>query len=389
MMQDNTEREVNGELSEAVVAERQLATDVVNATEVYAKTGRGDLEEEHRQRAQELGISDALLTERWKKAKADWLARRPKPKPARLPPQWRRLFKEKPKPTEQKPANKDGAPKIEEPRSVSENAKAAPEPEAELKVGLPAIIPITKPLSNERVSRWDDAMAAMNEQHAVIENVGNKTVIASWEPSPTNLQRRMLVFQGKDSFLLRYSNRSVQIEVSDGKGGYSLLRMLLGTWWLSHRDRRQHRGVTFQPGAPQVVGECLNMWQGWGVVARPGDWGLIRQHIEEVIAGGNEEFAEYVVRWIAWSIQNPAAQAEVALVLIGHKGVGKGTLVRVLQRIFGAHAFQVTSREEVIGKFNGHLQDCVLFVADEAYWGGRQALRWSIARNDNRTHAAD
>jgi hypothetical protein len=52
------------------------------------------------------------------------------------------------------------------------------------------------------------------------------------------------------------------------------------------------------------------------------------------------------------------------------KGAGKGTFVRCLQRIFGAHAFQVTSREEVIGKFNGHLQDCVLFVADEAYWGG-------------------
>ena len=45
-------------------------------------------------------------------------------------------------------------------------------------------------------------------------------------------------------------------------------------------------------------------------------------------------------------------------------------MVRCLQRIFGAHGFQVTSREEVIGKFNGHLQDCVLFVADEAYWGG-------------------
>ena len=56
--------------------------------------------------------------------------------------------------------------------------------------------------------------------------------------------------------------------------------------------------------------------------------------------------------------------------LIGAKGAGKGTLVRCLERIFGAHAFQVTSREEVIGKFNGHLQDCVLFVADEAYWGG-------------------
>ena len=49
---------------------------------------------------------------------------------------------------------------------------------------------------------------------------------------------------------------------------------------------------------------------------------------------------------------------------------GKGTLVRPLQRIFGDHAFQITSREEVIGKFNGHLQDCILFIADEAYWGG-------------------
>ena len=30
----------------------------------------------------------------------------------------------------------------------------------------------------------------------------------------------------------------------------------------------------------------------------------------------------------------------------------------------------MTSSEEVIGKFNGHLEDCILFVADEAYWGG-------------------
>ena len=30
----------------------------------------------------------------------------------------------------------------------------------------------------------------------------------------------------------------------------------------------------------------------------------------------------------------------------------------------------MTSRDEVIGKFNGHLQDCILFIADEAYWGG-------------------
>jgi hypothetical protein len=104
----------------------------------------------------------------------------------------------------------------------------------------------------------------------------------------------------------------------------------------------------------------------------PGDWSLIHRHIVEVIADNNAEFADYIIRWIAWAIQNPAVQAEVALVLIGHKGTGKGTLAKLLRRIFGAHAFQVTSRDEVIGNFNAHLEDCILFIADEAYWGGEK-----------------
>jgi hypothetical protein len=257
------------------------------------------------------------------------------------------------------------------PGNSKQDAEPDAEPEAKSRPQSKALAVIrARSLSTSRVSRWNEALAAMNEQHAVIENVGGKTVIASWEPSPTNLDRRMLVFQGKDSFLLRYSNQSAQIEVPDGLGGFKIVRLPLGNWWLGHRDRRQHRGVIFRPGDLEVVGECLNMWQGWGVVPKSGDWSLIRKHINEVIADGNAEHADYVIRWIAWSIQNPAAQAEVALVLIGYKGAGKGTLVRVLQRIFGAHAFQVTSREEVIGKFNGHLQDCIIFIVDEAYWGG-------------------
>ena len=60
---------------------------------------------------------------------------------------------------------------------------------------------------------------------------------------------------------------------------------------------------------------------------------MIRVSLATSVVSGNAEFADYVIRWIAWAIQNPAAQAEVALVLIGFKGAGKGTLVRCLQRI--------------------------------------------------------
>jgi hypothetical protein len=56
---------------------------------------------------------------------------------------------------------------------------------------------------------------------------------------------------------------------------------------------------------------------------RKGDWSLIRRHIEDVLAGGNGEAGDYLIRWIAWAIQNPARQAEAAVVLIGAKGTGR------------------------------------------------------------------
>jgi len=173
----------------------------------------------------------------------------------------------------------------------------------------------------------------MNNQHAIIDNVGGKTFIASWEPSPLDPSRLVVVFQNKDSFLLRYSNKYATIEITTKNGATVQTQMPLSQWWLGHRDRQQYRGITFQPDAPKVVNDCLNLWRGWGCEPRKGDWSLIHDHIEAVLADGNSEFAEYIIRWIAWSIQNPGAQADVALVLIGEKGAD-----------FRQHSCQVSSR---------------------------------------------
>src|SRR6516165_4946956 len=294
--------------------------------------------------------------ERWQKVGNAWFKDEGKG--------WRRHLGPLPKGIEASPNS--GIPQLK----VVDQAKPKPEPEPEPEKGKRLTV-VPPPPAPTPTADLDDALAVMNRQHAIIENVGGKAVIASWEPSTYDLERLMVVFQNKESFLLRYSNRSVPIEVPSGKPGISaVVRMPLAQWWLGHRGRQQYRGITFRPGGPTVISECLNLWQGWGVEPKPGNWSLVEEHIYHVMAGGNGEFGHYVLNSNAWALQHPAQQAESALVLFGPRGGGKGTLVRCLQRIFGAHAFQVTSREEVIGKFNGHLQDCVLFIADEAYWGG-------------------
>src|SRR5262249_40348243 len=105
----------------------------------------------------------------------------------------------------------------------------------------------------------------------------------SWEPASYDQGKLVIVFQNKESFLLRYSNRFVWMELFDGKG--SRVRMGLGQWWLSHRDRQQYRGVVFRPGAPAVVNEFLNLWLGWGFEEGGGYGGQIKKHIYEVVAG--------------------------------------------------------------------------------------------------------
>ena len=97
--------------------------------------------------------------------------------------------------------------------------RAERETEAEAPQGriqLPAVVaqPQSKPLT-----KTDAAIEALNANHAVIDNVGGKTVIASWEPSPLDPARLIIVFQTKESFLLRYSNRYAYIDSPDGRGG--------------------------------------------------------------------------------------------------------------------------------------------------------------------------
>jgi Family of unknown function (DUF5906) len=228
----------------------------------------------------------------------------------------------------------------------------------------PAVVPhAVQPLA--------DVLAALNSANAIIDNYGGKTCILSVGPSSLDPTKKAYAFQTKSDFLLRFSNRFVEVqEWNKKKSCYEMVATPLGPWWLSHPKRAQFGGITFLPGAERVLHGCLNLYRGWDIEANEGDWGLIRQHIEEVVASGSKGIADYVLRWIAWAIQNPDKQAEVALVLIGDKGWGKGTVARALERIFGDHAIQVNSKEHIVDKFNGHLQDMVLLIADEAYWGG-------------------
>jgi hypothetical protein len=219
----------------------------------------------------------------------------------------------------------------------------------------------------------------INRRCAVIRSFGGKCVVVIEGRSPHNPSKKVFNFQSKQAFEQWMANdfipslkKANEVEA-------------VGPWWWRHPKRRQFDGVVFKPLAPPVVqtsdGQLLfNTYIGWGVDPKQGDWSLIHRHIEEVLASNDPKAEDYVVRWIAWAIQHPDRTADVALVLIGEKGTGKGTLARALEQIFGHHSFQASTLEHIIGKFNAHKENCILFVADEAYWGGHKSVVGELQR---------
>ena len=119
-----------------------------------------------------------------------------------------------------------------------------------------------------------------------------------------------------------------------------------------------------------MVGNHVNLWRGWGVEPKQGDWSLMQRHINEVLANGDATSASYILKWSAWAVQNPARRAEVALVFKGLQGCGKGTFGWALVTMFGQQGLHISDREHLVGKFNSHLMYCCLLYADEAYWAG-------------------
>lgn len=223
-------------------------------------------------------------------------------------------------------------------------------------------------IENARAACADPTLEEMNKKHAVLLQEGGKTRVLSWERTELDEDRLVPVLQSFEDFRNRYMHRFVEYPTDKGVGYKPL-----GKWWLEHGQRREYLALRFFPGKPEEVDGYLNMWRGWSVMPKAGDWSLMREHVRRILANGDEACTDYILRWAAWAVQNPGEPAEVALVLRGGRGTGKGIFARSLKRLFGQHGLQVNSPAQLTGRFNAHLRDCCLLFADEAIVPGDKA----------------
>lgn len=195
-------------------------------------------------------------------------------------------------------------------------------------------------------------------------NYGGKSFVC-WKDSKDGM-----VLQHINDFKTFTASSWHDIESTDTKGKTIIRRNYVSKLWLESRDTRRYENIIFDP--KDDSGKFFNLWKGFKVQAIEGDVSLFLKLID-ALTNDQAECSEYLLNYMAHMIQKPWEKPEVAVVMRGRQGVGKGSLMKALGKII-ANYIHLSSTSSLVGQFSGHLLDSYLVFADESVWGGdRQA----------------
>jgi hypothetical protein len=143
--------------------------------------------------------------------------------------------------------------------------------------------------------------------------------------------------------------------------------------WMEHPSRRTYERIVFAPKG-DAGSRFYNLWRGFSVEpAASADHPAVKQWLEHClqnICQGDARLNAWLVGFFAHMVQRPWEKPLVALVFKGGKGVGKNALVGAVGNLLGGHYLLSSNRRYLVGNFNGHLENLLLFVLDEAFWSG-------------------
>lgn len=213
-----------------------------------------------------------------------------------------------------------------------------------------------------RKSPVSEEIADLNKEYAVVVN-GSKTLVLWEHLNAEGKQTR--TFLSVSDFRNKLANR-VMVRIVDGKSRQSPL----AKEWLESPDRREYDGVVFDPS-----GRCgpshYNTYRGLAFTEEQGDWSLLKEHMLQDFCRGDKEHFRYLMALLARMVQDPGGDKPgIVIVLRGKQGVGKGIVADTVGSFFGPHYSYLNNQQQLVGKFNQHLEDVLLLFVDEGFFAG-------------------
>ncbi len=230
-----------------------------------------------------------------------------------------------------------------------------PLPVAEVERTVQSVYKTAQRKAALRAVQLDEAIAEMNKKYAFLT-----------EPSMV-IDLDTCTRQSPEMMRARYSNALI---VSEENG--KLKQITHYDAWSKSKDRREHLGLTFEPGKGLIVGERINTWRGWAVEPRAGDVQPWNDLLDFLLGAGTPE-RRWVEQWVAYPIQYPSSKLATAIVIWSPaQGVGKSLLGETVSRLYGEHGRTITAIE-LHDKFNSWADRSLFILGEENAGHDRRA----------------
>jgi hypothetical protein len=144
--------------------------------------------------------------------------------------------------------------------------------------------------------------------------------------------------------------------------------------WIKDESRRSYKKVDFNPLSTDD--KIFNTFLGFKHDnEKPINMKKIKPFINLIsdLLNHEEESIKCFIDWCAWIRQRPNRKTNKSVVLYSEvQGVGKNTIIILLQKIFAGYVGKIERIEEITAKFNTHLASKLFIYADEVQAKARE-----------------
>lgn len=149
--------------------------------------------------------------------------------------------------------------------------------------------------------------------------------------------------------------------------------------WIANRDMRKVEDIELRPDKPSPIfrddrGAFLNLWQPPQHPPVTGESDRALEAFHEFLTHliPDDESRYWFIRWLAHKYQNPASRGVAVLMVAAYNvyGAGRGTLSRLIAKLFGDPFVRTIPWENIAGEgsqsqFNPWAAECVIVCVDE------------------------
>lgn len=213
----------------------------------------------------------------------------------------------------------------------------------------------------ENINSFAKVAAAFEENHAKIINAN--VFIKEGADGVMSLSRQHLKTAYEHMIYEKVIN-------SQGKS-MVVSANFINDWLVNNPEQRCYESMEIYPTGLSCPSNHYNMWRPFEMefvteyVPQPDGCEKMLNHIK-ILCGHEEAVYDYFIKWIAQMIQYPAVKTIIPT-LISNEGAGKGTLMRLLEKMLGGKKVleTTTPSRDVWGDFNGIMADAFLVNLNE------------------------